>query len=622
MNRYALLLLLAISMNTTGCDRDEAPDDASMDSTVPPVDAGDVGPSIARIWNDAALDAIRRDLPAPGVHARNLFHVSVAMYDAWAAYETEADGYVVHEKVGALDVAARRAAISHAAYRVLRTRYAVSVSSAVILAELDLTFSALGYDALDVRTTGTDGVALGNRIAETVLAHFSNDGATNMMGTYGDPTYMPVNAPLVVSMPGATLADVTRWQPLYLDAMVSQNGIPVPETTQGFVGARWGGVRPFALEREDPLAPYHDPGAPPRLGGVGDARMRAEVTEVLRLQSLLDPTSPETINLSPNSLGNNALGRNDGRGYGINPITGMPYADRVVPLADFGRVLAEYWADGPESETPPGHWNVIANEVADDARFERRFFGTGDLVDPLEWDVVVYFMLNGALHDAAICAWGIKRHYDSIRPISLIRYMATQGQASDSMLPSYDVDGLELVPGLVELITSATTAVGERHEALAGYEGEIAVRGWRGQPQDAANQVAGIGWIRARTWVPYQRSTFVTPAFASFVSGHSTFSRAAAVVLSAITGSEFFPGGLATFDAAAHAYLIHEDGPTTDVRLEWATYYDAADQAGLSRLYGGIHFPADDISGRIAGDRVGRDAIGKALTYVRGYALP
>jgi hypothetical protein len=122
--------------------------------------------------------------------------------------------------------------------------------------------------------------------------------------------------------------------------------------------------------------------------------------------------------------------------------------------------------------------------------------------------------------------------------------------------------------------------------------------------------------------VPYQRSTFVTPAFASFVSGHSTFSRAAAVVLSAITGSEFFPGGLATFDAAAHAYLIHEDGPTTDVRLEWATYYDAADQAGLSRLYGGIHFPADDISGRIAGDRVGRDAIGKALTYVRGYALP
>lgn len=477
MNRYALLLLLAISMNTTGCDRDEAPDDASMDSTVPPVDAGDVGPSIARIWNDAALDAIRRDLPAPGVHARNLFHVSVAMYDAWAAYETEADGYVVHEKVGALDVAARRAAISHAAYRVLRTRYAVSVSSAVILAELDLTFSALGYDALDVRTTGTDGVALGNRIAETVLAHFSNDGATNMMGTYGDPTYMPVNAPLVVSMPGATLADVTRWQPLYLDAMVSQNGIPVPETTQGFVGARWGGVRPFALEREDPLAPYHDPGAPPRLGGVGDARMRAEVTEVLRLQSLLDPTSPETINLSPNSLGNNALGRNDGRGYGINPITGMPYADRVVPLADFGRVLAEYWADGPESETPPGHWNVIANEVADDARFERRFFGTGDLVDPLEWDVVVYFMLNGALHDAAICAWGIKRHYDSIRPISLIRYMATQGQASDSMLPSYDVDGLELVPGLVELITSATTAVGERHESLAGFEGEIA-RAW------------------------------------------------------------------------------------------------------------------------------------------------
>ena len=54
--------------------------------------------SVARRWDEALLDAIRRALPAPTVHARNLFHASVAMWDAWAAYDTRADGYFVTEK--------------------------------------------------------------------------------------------------------------------------------------------------------------------------------------------------------------------------------------------------------------------------------------------------------------------------------------------------------------------------------------------------------------------------------------------------------------------------------------------------------------------------------------------
>ena len=60
-------------------------------------------------------------------------------------------------------------------------------------------------------------------------------------------------------------------------------------------------------------------------------------------------------------MGNNTLGTNDGTGHAVNPVTGQPYAPQIVPQADFGRVLAEFWADGPHSETPPGHWNVIAN---------------------------------------------------------------------------------------------------------------------------------------------------------------------------------------------------------------------------------------------------------------------
>ena len=95
-------------------------------------------------------------------------------------------------------------------------------------------------------------------------------------------------------------------------------------------------------------------------------------------------------------------------------------------------------------------------------------------------------------------------------------------------------------------------------------------------------------WILAANWIPYQLPTFVTPAFPGYVSGHSTFSRAAAEVLTAITGSEYFPGGLSGYTIPAGS-LKFEQGPTTDIRLQWATYYDAADQAGQSRLWGGIH---------------------------------
>ncbi len=128
-----------------------------------------------------------------------------------------------------------------------------------------------------------------------------------------------------------------------------------------------------------------------------------------------------------------------------------------------------------------------------------------------------------------------------------------------------------------------------------------------------------MGWILATRWVPYQKPTFVTPAFPGFVSGHSTFSRAAAEVLTSMTGSAFFPGGLGEF-VIPKGSLTFEVGPTTDVPLQWATYYDAADQAGLSRLYGGIHIPTDDFAGRRTGSICGKAAWALATQYFDGTA--
>ncbi len=231
----------------------------------------------------------------------------------------------------------------------------------------------------------------------------------------------------------------------------------------------------------------------------------------------------------------------------------------------------------------------------------------------------MYLALNGAVHDAAIAAWGAKSHYDYVRPISMIRWMGGLGQSSDPALPAYHPDGLPLEPGQVELINAESSAPGQRHEHLADHVGEIAILAWTGNPADGDADSGGVDWIRAVEWVPYQLSTFVTPSFAGYVSGHSTFSRAAAEVLAEMTGTEYFPGGLGSWTVPAGS-LEFETGPDQDVELQWATYFDAADQAGISRLYGGIHVEADDLGGRVMGARCGRDAWASAQRYWDGSA--
>ena len=571
--------------------------------------------SVARQWDEAALSAIRLDTPRPPVHARNLFHVSVAMWDAWVAYDQTqtAVGYLTTERHTSRDPEGDRAqAISFAAYRVLSARYAHAVGAATSLANFDAKMGALGYDKTLTSTAGDSPAAVGNRVAAAVLAYGATDGA-NEAADYTDPTYTPVNDPLIVKLPGTTMNDPNRWQPLALDFMVTQNGIPLPAKVQTFVGSQWGSVKPFAFDVASNLPPPQ-----PHLGGVGDDLCKEGFVDNIRKSSALTPDDGAYLDISPAVRGNNPLGTNDGTGYAVNPITGAAYAPNLVKRGDWARVLAEFWADGPNSETPPGHWNVIANYVSDHLEGQKCLGGAGPLLNDLEWDVKLYLAVNGAEHDAAVGCWGTKRQYDAVRPISAIRYMAGLGQSSDASQPSYNASGLPLIPGLIELITPATTAPGERHAALAPFVGELALYAWPGQPADPTTQVSGVQWIRALTWVPYQKATFVTPAFPGYTSGHSTFSRAGAEVLTAFRGSAFFPGGLGEFLAPQNAFLKFELGPSETVVLQWATYYDAADEAGLSRLYGGIHPFFDDFGGRLMGATIGRGAFTLAQQYYAG----
>jgi hypothetical protein len=85
--------------------------------------------------------------------------------------------------------------------------------------------------------------------------------------------------------------------------------------------------------------------------------------------------------------------------------------------------------------------------------------------------------------------------------------------------------------------------------------------------------------------------------------------------MTAYTGSEWFPNGLGSFTIS---HLINEAGPVQPVTLQWASYYDAADQVGLSRIWGGIHPPADDFAGRRVGAEVGQSAWELAQRFFDG----
>ena len=612
--------------------------------------------SVARQWNEVLLEAIRNDFARPTVHARNLFHVSAAMYDAWAAYDTIAETYMLGKTVHGMTIpfngiempediqAAREEAISYAAYRMIKHRFDSSPDDSATFAYADSIMHKLGYDPNMISwdyVTGPPG-ALGNYIAAFMINNGFQDGS-NEVGAYENLYYETVNPPLILQDSGnPDIVDPNRWQPLLFDVFIDQSGNVIVGAVPDHLSPEWGNVNPFALtdKHKEVLSRdghdytiYHNPDHPPYLDTINITDESELYKWNFALVSIwsahLDPTDGVMIDISPASIGNiteyptdiydydqfydKIFGGDNSTGYDLNPATGQPYPEQMVPRGDYARVLAEFWADGPDSETPPGHWFVIMNKVADHPAFQKRFKGEGEILDDLEWDVKAYFCMGGAMHDAAISAWSVKGYYDYVRPISAIRYMADKGQSTDPILMSYHPAGIPLTEGYVELVLPG--------DSLALLDtnniGKIKVFAWRGHDyiNNTAVDEAGVGWILAEDWWPYQRPSFVTPPFAGYVSGHSTYSKTAAEIMTALTGDEYFPGGVGQFPAIQDEFLVFEDGPSQTLVLQWAKYYDAADQCSLSRIWGGIHPPADDIRGRLMGEIIGVEAFEFAEQY-------
>jgi hypothetical protein len=632
--------------------------------------------SVARNWSEALIYALRRDTGRVAYNARVVFQFSVAVYDAWAAHDADARPYLLGETVNGFDcpyepmrqpessAAARTTTISYAAYRYLRHRFGDSPNATASFAVFDDVMEHYGLDPSDTSIDyrhGPSPAALGNYIADCVI-HFGLGDGSNEADGYRTRFYAPVNPPLDPTDPRSidALVDPDRWQKLALGTFVSKTGqtLPAPD----FETPEWGFTSPFAMTAKDRRVSrrdgaeywvYHDPGKPALISAKDPDALPEEYIWGHSLVAVwsghLDPSrghGARLIDISPASLGNNKpfpktipelrdfydfLGGGDSsQGHALNPVTGRPYGPQLVPLADYARTLATFWADGPfTAETPAGSLMLILNEqISDSPGFQKRIGGAGPVVDDLEWDVKAYFALSGAVHDAGVTTWSLKGWYDYVRPITAIRYMGTMGQSSDRGDPDcpYHPHGIAYVDDPSDPAGDGSRRVvdcvrpGDPLAAGGAGVGKIKILAWRAHPfvSNANFDVAGVDWILAENWWPYQRANFVTPPFSGYTSGHSTLTSAGAQVLTLLTGSPYFPSGMYEFSVETNAFLDYEKGPSVPVNLQWATYFDLSDSAGISRLWAGVHPPVDDIMGRRIGRIIGVRGFDKASSYFSG----
>ena len=262
--------------------------------------------------------------------------------------------------------------------------------------------------------------------------------------------------------------------------------------------------------------------------------------------------------------------------FGLDPSTHMPYELPTMPGLRKN-------ADGSYSTTDIDQALRDTSNLTDAQKVTAEYwadgpgtaFPPGHMVifgealsrmrsDTLDQDVKLFFALGNSVMDAGIAAWKQKYLYNTVRPITAIR---------------------------------------ER------YKNQL-INSWLGPGK-------GYGQVLGQNWIPYQATNVVTPAFPEYVSGHSTFTAAGRTVLALFYGTDNFnakvtiPAGSSSFESGT---------PRKPVVLSWKTLTDAADQAGMSRRWGGIHFQSGDMDGRALGKVVGYDDWNKAQTFINGTA--
>ena len=486
----AVLLALVAAACTGGGSVAQAPP-----STLAFTDE-DWEPSVVLAWNEAAIEAVRhQDKPFPTVVSRSLFIVHQAMYEAYAAMDEQAVGELVPGFLVALaeglDDDDLAEVVSQAAYQALVDQFhdyedETGAFTAVL--------AGLGYEPTPL---GEDTPSqIGAYVASVVRQYRLGDGSEQARlyhepeGGEGYEQYEP-----------GPDAGYGSWEPLLVPtgAATDEDGVPIVDpfdaTTfegQRFITAHWSRVEPYALTAADQFRP-----GPPPYPDLDEPYVDARGNETTSGEAFVDQMA-EVVELG-------------------------------AALTDEQKIIAEYWADGPHSESPPGHWNELAREVSIRDRHS--------LVD----DILLFHALNAALLDAGIATWDAKRHYDSVRPVTAIPQLfdevdgwggpgrGTVRMAAEDWQPYQDQT----------FVTPAFPEYPSGHSTFSAAAAEI-LRSFTGSDRFADGTV-----------LPSDHDTDGEP---DLVGRYV-----------AVPGSGFY-----------------EPGPDQTVVLEWPTFSAAADEAGIS----------------------------------------
>ncbi len=394
----AALTVTVLTVHTTGSPAGAATTTWDLEAYGPkPTD------DVVLKWNEQLLATIRSNPPltGPTVTSRALGVLQTAEFDAWAAYDPVAKGTRLGSQLrrpaAERTLANKSKAISYAAYRTLvdlfgDPKFKRGTDFPTAKDAYDAQMAALGYP-VDTTTMDNTPQGIGNRAAKAVIDFRHADGSNQLNG-YADATgYQPKNAPAP-----APITAPMNWQPLCVltDQGVAHNRQPAPSSGTCDTASGDYVIQKATTPQWATMAPFAQPGSYYRVAG--------------------PPKDPDGV-------------------YSRAEVK-QEVAD-AANLDDRKKAQAEYWADGPKSEFPPGHSFVFAQAISRRSGYS------------LDQEVKLFFEMGNAELDAGIAAWSQKFKFDSIRPISAIRSELAGTQVNSWLGPNKGygmVDGSQWLP--------------------------------------------------------------------------------------------------------------------------------------------------------------------------------
>lgn len=533
----------------------------------------EVGATMVADWNDLAIEWVRQSERGPTISMRFVAYVNLALFDAWAAFDDNASGIVT-------DVKAPRYLTRFSNLYDVRT-LTMALAAHQTINEVGASILKQDYLEIGVGENAAERLEILMQSSDDILdetrEHLERFRLRNRkFAQQADAVAQAIADEVAAGIRARALTDGANQQNDYRDTTgyaPTAWATPVPAPSDGISNYDFSsGYTFWAFNLTDALS-YDNSGPISVHPGVASGAIRLTET----WQSLTElgvfppaddggpqvPLTPHWGNVTPIVLSagsqlrpSSILTPYDFAGeldpqWIVQATQLVEFASKMQDGAEGGalqRARSEYWELGDATEYPPGWWHQRATDLARDLGLSPR-----DTIKLL-------LTVSIAEFDSTIASWDTKFAFDSVRPITAVNELFFGSTVSD----------------------------------------------WRG------NQVANVD--DRDHWRPYQLRRNLTPPFPDVVSGHSTFSAAASTVMMQLLNTNLFgyetEPFVSRFDLDDGFDGDPGNGNTDTQTLYWPYFSASAEEAGLSRLYGGIHMMDGNLKGLTMGTQIGHMAIG------------